>query len=195
MDFTHFWLSSSFTPFLPLQRYILGLLWFSLSLLPILLLSSAKNKPTLEATFQGSLCKTKSCVESEKCTYGIVYIFTSMFQIFYWDQVLLCSLLYMFYPCNSEEKKPNPILFLFSLKPSRQGFCTTDTFLIFDLHTAHMHYITRISEVILSLHIDSWQFNSVKANLDCFANQANLKVILLHYLESKKYMTAGLSIR
>lgn len=118
-------------------------------------MSSAKNKPILETTFQTSIYKTKSYVKSQKCTYGIVYIFTPHFRYFteirsYYVNFYICDT-----PVTVRKLKKTPILFLFSVKPSRQGFCTIDTFLMFDLHTAHMHYITHISEVILSLQIGS----------------------------------------
>lgn len=85
MDIARFYFL--FLPSLPpsaatLQSYILDLLCFSLSSLQVFPLSSAKNKPSLATTFQSSVYKIKLCVESEKCTCGIVYIFTPCFRYF-----------------------------------------------------------------------------------------------------------------
>lgn len=162
MDFTYFWLPSSFPPFLPLQRYILGLLWFSLSLLPILLMSSAKNKPRLEATFQSSIYKTKSRVKSEKCTYGIVYIFTPCFRYF----TEIRSFYVHFYICSipvtvRKLKNPNPIPLFAKTIQTRllHHWYIPDVWFTHSTHALHYTHLRGDP--------GSWHFNSGKANLDC----------------------------
>lgn len=77
------WLSSSLPPSaVTFQSYILGFLWFLLGSIYIFSLSLAKTKPSLATAFQNSIYKIKSCVESEKHTCGIVYIFTLCFGYF-----------------------------------------------------------------------------------------------------------------